>query len=342
VVNVELSDVSQMSVWDNYVEQHAKATVYHLSGWREIIERVFGRETYYFVAKSESKIVGILPVVRLRSIAFGDFLVSMPYVNYGGVLSDNSEVAGELISRCCDLANHLAVDHVELRHTSDYATMQRRMDKVSMHLTLPGCSDELWDQLGSKLRAQIKRPLREGVTCEIGGVELIGEFYSVFSTKYRDLGIPVYPKSWFVSILRKFHDETRVVVVRLSGKPVAASLVIGFNGTVEVPLASSMRAADRIGVNMFLYWTMLKHAVDKGYQTFDFGRSSENSGTYRFKKQWGAKPVQLYWHYWLRGQREIPQFNLSGSKYQIAAALWRKLPLPVANFIGPRIVKNLP
>ncbi len=342
VIRIDLADASQMPAWDSYVEQHRESSVYHLSGWRDVIERIFGRETYYLMALSDSSIVGVLPLVRLRSLAFGDFLVSMPYVNYGGVLSDSSEVGGKLIKRCCELAERLGVSHVELRHTSDSALLQRRTDKVSMQLALPTGSDELWDQLGSKLRAQVKRPLREGVTCDIGGVDLISDFYGVFSVKYRDLGVPVYPRNWFVAILDKFPDETRVVVARLSGQPVAASLVIGYNGTMEVPWASSVRAADRIGVNMFLYWNMLKYAADHGYQTFDFGRSSTDSGTFRFKKQWGAEPVQLYWHYWLEGQREIPQLNLGNSKYQLAAAVWRKLPLPVANFLGPRIVKNLP
>lgn len=342
LVKIELVDASQMASWDNYVANHSAATVYHLSGWREIIESVFSRETFYFAAKSESVIVGVLPVIRLRSFAFGDFLISMPYVNYGGILCDSDEVGRELIHSCCSLADSLGVGHVELRHTGDCSHLQCRTDKVSMRLALPGNSDDLWGQLGSKLRAQIKRPLREGVVCEIGGVELVDHFYDVFSTKYRDLGVPVYPRKWFEAILRKFPDESRIVLIRLSGKAVAASVVIGFKGSLEVPWASSIRAADRIGANMYLYWNMLKYATDHGYKIFDFGRSSEDSGTYRFKKQWGAKPVQLYWHYWLQGQRKIPQLNLGSSKYRIAAAVWRKLPLPVTNFIGPRIVKNLP
>jgi len=342
VIKVELADGSRMPAWDEYVEKHSEATVYHLSGWREIIENVFDRKTYYFIAQSETTIVGVLPVVRLRSIAFGDFLISMPYVNYGGVLSDNEEVSRELIDSCCDLADRLGVGHVELRHTSDCTHLQHRTDKVSMRRELPGSSDELWGQLGSKLRAQIKRPLREGVTCETGGAEMIDDFYNVFSIKYHDLGVPVYPKKWFTAIMEKFEDDARIVAVRLSGETVAASLIIGFNGTLEVPWAASKRAADRFGVNMYLYWNMLKYASDQGYREFDFGRSSENSGTYRFKKQWGALPVQLYWHYWLRGQREIPQLNLGSSKYRIAASIWRKLPIRVTNFVGPRIVKNLP
>jgi len=342
VIRIDLADASQMAAWDSYVEQHRRASVYHLSCWRDIIKRVFRRNTYYLTASSDSRIVGVLPLVRLRSLAFGDFLISMPYLNYGGVLSDTDEVSGELISECGELAERLGVSHVELRHARDCVPLQRRTDKVSMRLSLADDSDELWAQFGSKLRAQVKRPLREGVTCEIGSIDLVSDFYSVFSVKYRDLGVPVYPKRWFTEILNAFPEDSRVFVVRISGKPVAASLLIGFHGTVEVPWASSLKAMDRVGANMYLYWNMLKYAADHDYKTFDFGRSTADSGTYRFKKQWGATPVQLYWHYWLQGNREIPQLSLGNPKYQLAAAVWRKLPLPVANFLGPRIVKNLP
>jgi FemAB-related protein (PEP-CTERM system-associated) len=342
MIRIEMADASQKASWDRYVEHHQSASVYHLFCWRDIIERVFRRKTYYLMAKSDSRIIGVLPLVRLRSLAFGDFLVSLPYLNYGGVLSDTDAVCNELASRCSEFAEDLGVSHAELRHSTDCISWQRRTDKISMRLKLPGDGDKLWTQLGSKLRAQIKRPLREGVTCEIGGHDLVDDFYSVFSTKYRDLGVPVYPKRWFTAILNTLPHQSRIFVVRLSGRPVAASLSIGFRGTMEVPWASSLRAMDRIGANMYLYWNMLKYALDHGYQTFDFGRSTKDSGTYRFKRQWGATPMQLYWHYWLQENREMPQLNLDNPKYQFATAVWRKLPVPVANFLGPRIVKNLP
>ena len=334
--------VSRMAEWDRYVRGHELASVYHLAAWRELIESVFNRQTHYLLAESGKQIKGVLPLVRLKSRLFGDFLVSMPYVSYGGTLADDATTCERLIEAAIRLGGRLGVAHVELRHLADCAALPKRVDKVSMHLRLTGDGNSLWHKLGSKRRAQIKRPLKEGAASEIGGSELVDDFYAVFSVKYRDLGIPVYPITWFRTVLQRFPELTRVFVVRVRRRPVAASIVIGFKERLEVPWASSLRSADRYGVNMYLYWSMLRYAEDQGYEIFDFGRSTEGSGTFRFKKQWGAEPVQLYWHYWLRDSEEIPQLHPANPKFRTAVAVWRKLPVWMANRIGPQIVKNLP
>lgn len=339
---IEKADPLAMGAWDDYVRSRPDASVYHLGAWRELIESAFGRETYYLQAASGETLCGVLPLVRLRSIVFGDFLVSLPYVSYGGVLANDTATATCLIDEAVSLSRSLGVRHMELRHLSDLVDLPQRTEKVSMRLALFGDSEKRWKALGSKLRAQINRPLREGTTHEIGGAELVEDFYGVFALKYRDLGVPVYSIDWFRLILARLPDTTRVFVVRIGGRPVAASIVIGFNEILEVPWAASLRAADAYGVNMYLYWTMIKFAEDAGYKAFDFGRSTIGSGTWRFKKQWGAEPVQMYWHYWVRDRSGTPQLNTANPKYRAAVALWRRLPLWMANRIGPRIVKNLP
>jgi len=341
-MTITRADTSLMGDWDRYVRARPQASVYHLAAWRDLIEQVFGRETHYLAARSGGEIRGILPLVRLKSLAFGDFLVSMPYVSYGGVVADDESAAAGLIQAGIDLAGELGVEHMELRHLADVTELPKRTEKVSMHLALCGDSEVLWKKLGAKRRSQIKRPLREGAESEIGGVELVEDFYRVFSVKYRDLGVPVYPLKWFRAVLERFPELTRVVLVRIAGQPVAASIVIGFNDTLEVPWASSLREADRFGVNMYLYWSMLEYAEREGYRVFDFGRSTVDSGTWRFKKQWGAEPVPLYWHYWLRDREDLPQLNPANPKYQAAVAVWRRLPVWMTNRIGPQIVKNLP
>ena len=335
-------DTSRMAAWDAWVRAQPATSVYHLSAWRELIENVFGRETHYLMAERSGRTSGVLPLVRLKSWTFGDFLVSLPYVTYGGVVADDAASAALLLDASARLASDLGVSHVELRHVDDDVDLPKRTDKVSMHLRLTGDADVLWQQLGSKLRAQVKRPLKQGAACETGGAELVDEFYGVFSVKYRDLGVPVYPRAWFRGVLERFPDESRVFVVRVDGQAVAASIVLGWSERLEVPWAASLRAADRYGVNMFLYWNMLKHAEEAGYRVFDFGRSTRDSGTFRFKKQWGAEPVQLYWHYWMRDGGEPPQLNAHNPKYQAAVAMWRRLPVWAANVLGPKLVKNLP
>ena len=341
-IAVRLAEASDGTAWDDYVDAHPSASIYHRFVWRSIIDEVFQRQTYFFLATSGEQIVGVLPLVRLKSLVFGDFLVSMPYVNYGGILADDENTVESLLEACCSLAECLEVDHVELRHTSETCKLEVRNDKISMRLDLPDSAETLWKAIGSKLRSQVKRPLREGASAVNGGEELLDEFYSVFSAKYRDLGVPVYPKRWFSTLLRELADAARVFVVRIDSRPVAASVVIRYRDVLEVPWASSLRAADRFSVNMQLYWNMFAYAIESGCNEFDFGRSTEGSGTHRFKKQWGASPRQLYWHYWLKHGGELPRLNLDNSKYRLAAGIWRRMPLWLTNQVGPRVVRNLP
>jgi FemAB-related protein (PEP-CTERM system-associated) len=158
----------------------------------------------------------------------------------------------------------------------------------------------------------------------------------------RDLGTPVFPKKLFAQMCKSFPDKTRIFIVRINGKPCAAGITYGFRDRLEIPSASALREYNRSSVNMLLYWTVLKYAVREGYRVFDFGRSTVNAGTYRFKKQWGAEPEQLHWHYCLHPGAALPSLNPQNAKYQLATKVWQRLPLRIANLLGPRIVRNLP
>lgn len=350
MVNMELSIRPSVTIergavpqdWDAYVANHPDASVYHLAVWRDMVARVFSRETYYLMARCDGSVSGVLPMVRLKSLIFGDFLVSLPYVTYGGILANDAASREALLNAAVELGQSCGVSHVELRHTEALDGLPVRTDKISMHLPLPDDPDTLFSAIGSKLRAQVRRPRKEGATTIVGGVELLDDFYRIFARKYRDLGVPVYPRAWFEEILQRHQGAARIVAVKLNEQTVAASLILGYRGMLEVPYAASLREADRYSVNMLLYWGMLEHAIAEGFDTFDFGRTTPDSGTHRFKKQWGAQPVQLYWHYWLADGGEVPKLNTSNRKYELVVNAWRRLPVPLANFLGPHIVKNLP
>lgn len=332
--------------WDAYVQRHEDASPYHASAFRNLIEDVFHHPTFYLSATDpENRITGVLPLVRLRSRLFGDFMVSMPYFNYGGALSDSPGISEALMLRAASLADELGVSHVEFRDTTPRdSRWPVRTDKVALHLPLPGDEEILWKQLGPKLRAQIRRPFKDGreITVAQGGVELLPDFYHVFATNMRDLGTPVYSRRLFSEILRRLPESSRIVVIRVAGHPAAAGFLLQGPGRMEIPWASSLRAYNRIGVNMLLYWEALKFSIARGAPAFDFGRSSIDSGTYRFKRQWGAEPRQLYWHYWLRTGDRPPTLNPDNPRYRLAIRLWQKLPLAIANRLGPPIVRNLP
>jgi serine/alanine adding enzyme len=329
--------------WDAFVQNAPAASFYHRYAWRGVIQRVFARDTFYFAAREGARICGVLPVTRLKSPFFGHFVVSMPYLSYGGAVGETPEIERSLVQQASDLAEDLGASHLEMRHrAAKLDDMPVRTDKVTMLLDLPASAEALWQAQGSKIRSQVKRPQKEGAVCAHGGAELLDEFYGVFAENMRDLGTPVYPRRFFAEILDAFAGATRIFVIRLDGAAVAAGFVIGNAGVMEIPWASSLRRANAVGVNMLLYWSILEYACQQGYATFDFGRCTIDAGTYRFKKQWGAKPQQLYWHYWMRDGREPPKLNHSNPKFEAAVAAWRRLPLAVANRLGPLLIRNLP
>jgi len=340
-----LLDSGTEKAWDDFVNQHEHASIYHLSQWRHLINQQFGHSSEYLYAKqvNDGAIIGVLPIIQLKSRLFGHFMVSMPYFNYGGALADSSSVEVALMKYACERAKKLGVGHIEFRDIAPRVdNWPVRMDKVAMILEFPESADELWKTLGAKRRAQIKRPLREGMEIIAGGVDLIDEFYEVFARNMRDLGTPVYAKDFFLAILNTFHSTSHIVIIRHKNRAVAAAFLLGWRSRMEIPWASTLREANPLGVNMLLYWEVLKFSIEKGYKSFDFGRSTIDSGTYRFKKQWGAKPQQHYWHYWLRPNADIPQLTTSGAKYQLAISIWKKIPVGLTKLIGPSIVKNLP
>jgi len=341
---VVLDDPHDEALWDQFVLSHSQASGYHTLAWRGIISKVFGHRTYYLMAWDEEGMVqGVLPLVQTKSPLFGCFLTSMAFFNYGGVLANNNHSSDSLLKKAAELAKEVGAAHIEIRQAQPIATdWPVRSRKVSMRLPLPSDYETLLKAYPSKLRSQIRRAQKEGMDVRIGGEELLEDYYHVFARCMRDLGTPVYEKRFFRSIVETFPKEVRLCVVSLKGTPLASGLIYGFRNTLEIPWAASDKRFSRLAPNMLLYSAVLEFACREGFKEFDFGRSSVDSGTYRFKQQWGAQPRQLYWYYWLAGGRVIPELNPDNPKFKAAIYVWQHLPLPVTNLIGPHIVKYLP
>lgn len=331
--------------WDAFVMASDHSTCYHQTGWKEVIENSFGHKTFYLMAQDESSgIEGILPLVQLKSRLFGNFLISLPYFNYGGACATNQAGLRKLLIEAMQIASQTKAEHIELRHTENlYQDLPVKTTKVIMKLALPAEPETLLKSFTSKLRSQIKRPQKDGMVARIGREDELDNFYTVFSQNMKDLGTPVYAKSFFRNILAAFPHNTWIcTILTESGLPVASGFLVGFKETMEIPWASSLRRYNSLSPNMLLYWSVLKFAVESGYRFFDFGRSTPGGGTYRFKEQWGAQPIPLYWHYWLRNGSSLPELNPMNSKYQLAIRVWKKLPVLLTRILGPAIVKNLP
>ena len=330
--------------WDDFVVSHPNATSYHMYGWKKVIEKSFGhRAIYMFARNGNGEIRGILPIVHMKSAIFGNFLVSLPFFNYGGILCDDDETAKSLLDAAGEKMKEINAEHVEFRHLgSSLSGLPAKEHKVTMILELENDEEAQWKALDAKVRNQVRKAEKSGLKAVSGHLDLLDGFYEVFCRNMRDLGTPVYGKDFFCNILETFPDTTRIISVMLGERTVASGFLTWFKDTLEVPWASSISDYREMCPNNLLYWEAIKFAIGKGSRKFDFGRSTPGEGTFRFKKQWGAKPVQLYWQYLLRDGEQLPELNPKNPKFEMAIKVWKKLPLAVANFLGPHIVKNIP
>jgi serine/alanine adding enzyme len=329
--------------WDAFVAAHPEATGYHLWAWRRVFEQAFGHETCYLAARRGPDVAGVLPLVAFRSWLFGRFMVSLPFVNYGGVLASDAEATQALLDAATRAASDRGCRHLELRHTARrLPDLPVKQHKVGMTLELESDATRAWEQLDRKVRNQVRKAQKSDLVGVTGGRELLDEFYGIFAVNMRDLGTPVYGRAFFDCVLREFPDAARVHVVRLGATPVASGITFAHRRTIEVPWASSLKAYRALCPNNLLYWSIIEHAVAGGFQTLDFGRSTPNEGTYEFKRQWGAEASPLFWEYALVSAESVPDQSPANPKFKSAIELWKRLPVPVATAIGPHIVRSIP
>jgi FemAB-related protein (PEP-CTERM system-associated) len=330
--------------WETFVRRNGQGPLSRHPGWLIVLQQGLRHEPYCLEAVEEGQTRGLLTLAQVRSWLFGRFLVSLPYLNSGGVLADDPQVIQSLIDRSVNLADELKVRYLELRHETAIghtALTQPRTGKVNMRLELPASPSEMWNHLPSKVRNQIRKGQKAGLTTHWGGEDLLPEFYEVFSENMRDLGTPVYGILFFRSILKQFPNRAELAVVRAGPQAVAVALLLHGWGIGEVPSASSLRHYRSINANMLLYWNLLERSIQRGHRMFDFGRSTKESNTYRFKKQWGARAEPAEWQYYPR-QCQPQEMRPEHPKYQRLIRLWQHLPVSITRLIGPWIVRGIP
>lgn len=313
--------------------------------WLNVLQSSLAHRPLLLQAEREGRVVGVLPLVLVESLLFGRFLVGLPYVNTGGPIGDDEEVITALVDRAVELATELRAKHLELRCEIpiEHSSLTHRLEtKVHSRLRLEATPDGQWDALKSKVRSQIRKPLKnESLTVHWGTHELLADFYRVFCRNMRDLGSPVFPKSLFASILSSFPDEAELCCVRCDGRPAAAALLLHGPGVTQVPSASTVREFNSAGVNMLMYWRLLERAIERGQTTFDFGRSTIDGGTHRFKKQWGAVDDPAVWQYHVLEGDPTGMRRESG-KFGLAVRVWQRLPVWATKIVGPKIVRGIP
>jgi FemAB-related protein (PEP-CTERM system-associated) len=328
--------------WDAFVAAHPAGTTFHRYAWRRVIEETFGHEVRLWCARDDTgRLCGVLPLVRVKSRLFGHYLVSMPFVSYGGPLG-SPEATAALARFAAELATETGADLLELRCRSEVTVpLAVSHRKVTVCLDLPADGSEaLWSQLKAKVRSQIRRPQKEGLAVRFGPEES-GNFYRVFARHMRDLGTPVMPRSWFEGLRQALPNQVEIGCVYQGREPIAAGWGFRSGGEFEITWAAALQRYNAMAPNMLLYWAFLERSANAGARVFNFGRCTPGGGTHRFKLQWGGHDQPLWWYQQGRHEKGSTP-SAADSQYAWGQRIWQRLPLAVANVVGPRIVRYIP
>lgn len=333
--------------WDDYVMDHSDGTIFHLTQWKRVVEETFGHPNFYLLAEEppsnggHARIVGVLPLIRIKSRLFGDYLVSVPFAELGGPLADDTSIAVALLARAGDIARQYGVDYVELKNSEGFADLPTKELYVNFSKTLDPDPEANLLAIPRKSRAVVRKALGSGLTAETGH-HLLPVFYELMARSYHHLGTPIFPKRFFGKFLQVFDDKSDLLVVRSpQGKPIAGVLSLFFKDRVMPYYAGSLFEARALGPNDFMYWELMRRACEAGYRVFDYGRSKVDTGSYSFKKHWGFEPRPLAYQYLLVGQQEMPNLSPTNPKYQKKIELWRKMPFGLTKIVGPPLAKYL-
>ena len=347
--SIRLATNNDKSVWDDYVISKPDASPYHLFAWKNAVEEALGHKGYYLIAEDKNTIQGVLPFFHIKFPLFINELVALPYCDVGHILFNNEGAFKALINEASLLQQKLHTTKTQIR--GELKIPEREIgkvfrepyNKVRMFLKLPESSELLFKSFKSKLRSQIRKAEKNGLTFQWNEQEDITEWYSVFSENMRDLGSPVHSKLFFEKIMKFYGGNAKQGLVIYNKIPVGCCIILKISNKVSIPWASTLRKYNKLAPNMLLYWNALKYSADSGCNTFDFGRSTEGEGSYKFKKQWGAKPTPLYWYSFAENNERgssVENFSYS-RKREFFTDIWRKFPLPLANAFGPKVRKYI-
>lgn len=329
--------------WGQFVASRDSCINYHRWQWKAVLEEAFRWKTYYLIAEDAGSIRGILPLAWNKSSIFGNLLCSLPFFSQAGIVADSEDAAGALAQEAIRFGESVGVKYIELRHTgASPIKWPAKTNKVTLICDVFPEPDQNMQHLQTKMRTNVRRSLRSELEAEFGGMEFLTDFYDVFCRKMRELGTPVYSKTFFEIILRHFPNDAFICRIRHMGKTVGAAFLTGYKGTIEANWSACLPDALSLRPNMFLFWQMICFAGKKGYGIFDFGRSSTDSGTYQFKMQWNTRIVPLHWNYWTSSGESALELNPNNPRYLAAIWAWKRLPLSITKFVGPPIARNLP
>jgi FemAB-related protein (PEP-CTERM system-associated) len=333
-------DAAAPADWDRFVAECPEATFFHRAGWKTVIERAFGHRTHFLYAEAGGRIEGVLPLAEVKSLLFGHALVSLPFCVYGGIAATTERAGRELDAAAQALAEKLGVGHLEYRNLAPrhpdwpgkdlYVTFRREIDPDPEKNLLA---------IPRKQRAMVRKGIKAGLRAEPdAGTD---RFFAAYAASVHRLGTPVFARRYFDILREVFGNDCRVLTVTLDGRVVSSVMSFYFRDQVLPYYGGGTGEARELAGNDFMYWELMRRAAESGLKVFDFGRSKRGSGSFDFKKNWGFEPQPLYYEYRLIRSRAVPDHNPLNPKYRLFIECWRRLPLGLANRLGPALAKNL-
>jgi len=337
---IKTLDVANYSRWDDFVQASIDSTFFHQAGWKEVIERAFGHKTFFLYVENDGKITGILPLVHINSLFFGNTLVSIAPCVYGGIVANDEQSYLKLDNEACRLAEKLGVDCLEMRNRVQ-KTPNRPYKKlyVSFRKELNPDVEKNFLAIPRKQRAMVRKGIDAGLTSVIDSN--IDRIYRAYSESVRNLGTPVFSKKYFQTLKDVFAEQCEVLTVEHNGQLIASVMSFYFKDEILPYYGGGTDLARELKGNDFMYWEVMRRAVEKGVKIFDYGRSKIGTGSYSFKKNWGFTPEPIFYEFYLVNSSSVPDINPLNPKYQIFIAAWKRLPLTVSQWVGPWLSKDL-
>ena len=334
------------SAWDRFVNAQPDATFFHLAAWREVIETAFAHTAHYLFAEQDGAIVGVLPLVQVKTRLFGHTLISSPFCVYGGPLAAEpavalalSERAASLMQQCGARALEFRLLHAPPEGSLSPAWQAREALYVTFRKPISAGDDANLKAIPRKQRAVVRKGMEAGLQATIN--QNVDGLHSIYAESVRNLGTPVFARRYFRILAERFGPAMDVLTVSSAGTPVASVMNFYWRDEVVPYYGGGTAAARQCHANDFMYWEVMRHAAARGCRVFDFGRSKIGTGAFSFKKNWGFTPTPLEYRFLVRPGDTIPEVNPLNPKYRLMIAAWKRLPLPVANLIGPFLVRGV-
>lgn len=342
IARLAAQDKAVSARWDAFVLAHPQATFFHRSGWLRVIEKSFGHKGFFLYAERDGVIEGVLPLAEVKSRLFGHSVASLPFAVYGGVAALNDEAAAALEAEAERIAKEQGAEHLEYRNLGPtrHADWPRQDLYVTFRKEILPDEEANMLAIPRKQRAMVRKGIKNELKADIDAN--VDRFFDLYADNVHRHGTPAMPKHYFQALLDEFGADAEVLTVTgPDGQPLSGVLSFYFRDEVLPYYAGDAEAARDLAANDFKYWELMRRACARGLKVFDYGRSKQGTGSFSFKKNWGFEPQPLSYEYRLFKRDAIPQNNPNNPKYQLMIKAWRKLPIGVANFLGPFIVKNL-